>query len=339
MIRILLIGSRLNGRRFHFVTKRTTLGLNKDCDIIVNNPALIMNSYRLAKGRLQPCESTQNMEAKDGFLEPKEIGITVLPGKKTFLAFGLLTFLTMAAAGISLSRSVDLITAQDWTPISLPAKGVYGNCRQDRTHAEGAIFRTTGAIASGTNLVMTPGSNGKLQYLEVYSGDSLIGVTPLPKGWGKRVSIPLLSDLPLGTLIKVQPSEPTSEMWAIKDLELSRSNSTSPSTIMDQKNLEHLRENLTAQRLSKFQVVKHYEHLLKQEKAGGDHSLLTTIKEVKYQLISSMETVLTEDLVKLRFLLASGEEERAKALEEEIRSWMPEYWSEGWVKFHEILNR
>ena len=359
-----LVLVRSNKKRHVAVTqkKNIRIGTHKDSDVIVNHPHLYKHPQLLGPGSApeksipgdplpgepNPKETTKNQARTSFFLPVYTFSIDGLNVRLVHLKV-LFSTLLIVCIGIAYltshlkdhrAFSID----QNWTPITLPAKDVYGFCRQDQSHREGARFSFEAKQFQPHRLIFFAGGKGDGTAIKLaVNGTVIKKPLNLPSGWGEERSVPIppahirdgeniIEVIPVNT--KTSPAS-----WGISNVR---------AQIIDQSN-NHLGDAATPEPALILEA-------LKKENMGGQELAHY------YEIVSSLDTAPLSDgssfdrdsikeeieqrmSIKLRLVAFDvrsknilGDESAVQQLLDDTRSWIPGDWPEGWEIYNELCR-
>jgi hypothetical protein len=231
---------------------------------------------------------------------------------------------------------------QDWTAIPLPAEGIYGYCRQDKSHKEGAGFTFQSTDSNKYILTLFAGGSGDGSSLKVLlNGHIVKDNIELPSGWGKELSIPLPSGqiLPGQNKLDVHTDLASAKLskWGISSLKiLSFKNSADDLGQNGYPEPGKLLKILSNESLTGDQLAYYYNRYGLQDNPNFP-SYSTSIRDL---LLKNIEQKMIDLLRRTAFEAKSneieGDHESAKLMLKKTAEWIPESWEEGWRIFNAI---
>jgi hypothetical protein len=345
---ILLI--RSNKKRFVTLTKKRNLkiGARKDLDVIVNHPHFHENTLILGPGAQQG-PSTTVAKAKSYLFfsnytfRMEDFNVRMFPMKEPLMVL-LIIAAMISSLTYCLTDRRPFSVGQDWTPIVLPAGGIYGFCRQDRSHRQGVRFILDVVKPQPYRLVFFTGGRGDGATVTLSLNGTTIG-NPLllPTGWGKETSIPLPSgEVRVGeNIIEVLPAGTSAgiEGWGISDIRalpigkpdlyILDSNTHEPGIILEALN----KQNISGQELARyFNIVSSWKPTSPSEDTlfNKDDILRKIEQRMKYKLHTVAFDVRSKKIL--------GDTAAIRELLDETIGWIPDDWAEGWIIFHELCQ-
>jgi len=357
-----LVLVRSNTKRLVTLTLKRTLkiGADQDCDIIVNHPHLHKHPQVLGpgstSGETPPRETTASKPSKVNraitsfFLPAYSFNLDGLNVRMVHLKtlFNILLITCIGIVSITaylIGHSAFSIT-QDWTPIALPAEGVYGYCRQDRTHSEGARFSFEAKESQAYRLVFFTGGKGDGATITLFlNGTAINKPISLPAGWGEEISVPLPSaHIREGNnTVEVRPKNITSNSisWGISEvraLPAGQVNSHDRDTAAGE--LRMIMEALKKRDMDMggpelahyYKTVSSWETITPSESFPFDRDGL--MEEIEQRMKIKLHQVAFD--VRSRNIL--GNEPAIRQLLNVTRSWIPGSWLEGWEIYNELYR-
>jgi len=246
------------------------------------------------------------------------------------------TFISTYKSGSSIS--------QDWTPISLPASGVYGFCRQDRNHEEGARFIFELKNSQSYRLVFFAGGKGDETNINLsLNGNMIAKPLSLPAGWGAEISIPLPSTLTRnGTnIVEVHPTRTLAGTisWGISEIRVLPNNQAGTS-IRNPAVLEigSIINALSKPNLSGRELAHYYINLdswgISTSPGTSSHDRDSIMEEIEQKMKDTLHQVAFE----VRSKNIQGDRAAARRLLDDTKSWIPADWFEGWEIYNELCR-
>ncbi|MDF1526966.1 MAG: hypothetical protein P1S59_11960 [bacterium] len=233
---------------------------------------------------------------------------------------------------------------QDWTPIKMPAKGVYGFCRQDRGHREGVRFSFEARQSQPHRLMFFAGGKGDGAAITLSLNGTMINdPLTLPAGWGEERSVPLPSAYIRDgeNIVEVTPVSTTISpgSWGISDIR---------ALIADKPN-----NHIVDTAIHEFALI--IDALNNRDMAGRElahyYQSVSTLKTVpssgnfpfnREDIIKEIEQRMRDKLHQVAFDIRSknilGDESGVKKLLDDTSTWIPEDWFEGWEIYNELCR-
>jgi len=328
------------------------IGIREDSDVVVNHPHLHKYPQLLgpgsAQGETTPRETSKNKTKPSFFLPVYTFRIEGLNVSMIRLKV-LFSTLFIACIGI-LSLTVYLndhgtySSNQDWTPIVLPAKGVYGSCRQDQSHGEGVRFSFEAKQSQSHRLIFYIGGKGDGAAITLALNGSVINKPlGLPQGWGGERSIPLPSTyIREGeNVVEVIPLNTTSSSgsWGISDIRAmptGRSNSQvedatvrEPAWVIDA---------LNKGEIGGRELAQYYKTVSSWKTASPSGSSPFDKPAIMKKIEQKMRDKLHQVAFDVRSKNILGDEPAVQRLLNDASSWIPEDWLEGWEIYNELCR-
>jgi len=232
--------------------------------------------------------------------------------------------------------------SQDWNPIKLPTKAVYGYCRQDRNHGEGVRFSFEPDQSKVYRLAFSIGGKGDgSAVILTLNGTVISKQLSLPKGWGEKTSILLPTTHVINgrniveVLLKRKTSAPTK--WGIKEVqaipvEQSKSNLGEATTPEAEKIITAIqKQNISGQELA------HYYRVVT---LWGDSNSSLALSFDRKEILDEIEKKMTDILQQVAFDVRSRsmltDQSIVRQLLDETGRWIPGDWLEGWEIYNEL---
>jgi len=345
---ILLIKS--SKKRLVTLTKKKSLkiGSHKEFDVIVNHPLFHENILVLGPGALQKPSLTVEKVKSFLFLSSYTfrtdgLNVRLFSIKEPFMVL-LIIAVMIASLTYFLTDHSAFSVSQDWTPIVLPAEGVYGFCRQDQSHRQGVRFSFDVTNPQPHRLVFFTGGRGEGEAVTLSLNGTVISKPlVLPKGWARETSIPLPpGEVKIGeNIIEVLPAGASGGIdgWGISDirvLPIDKSDlflldqTTSESGII----LEALnKRNISGQELALYhKIVNSWESKIPSE------DTLFNREDILGKIEQRMKNKLYAVALHIRSKRILGDTSGIRELLDETSGWIPDNWAEGWIIYHELCQ-
>jgi hypothetical protein len=349
-----LVLIRSDKKRFVTLTqkKNIQIGTHKDSDVVINHPHLHKHPQLLgpgsAPGKTTPKETTKSKGKTSSFLPVYTFSIDGLNVRMIRLTVLFSTLLIACIGVISLTAYLkdhsSIFIDQDWTPIILPAKGVYGFCRQDRGHGEGVRFSFEAKQSQPHRLLFFTGGKGDGAAITLSLNGTVINKPlSLPAGWGKERSVTLPSAYIRDgeNIVEVIPVSTTTSpaRWGISDIRaliVGHSNNHIGTSAVHE-------PALILKALSKVdmggQELAHYYITVSSWKTVSPSGSSPFNRE---DIIKDIEQRMRDKLHQVAFNIRSknilGDESAVQLLLNDTSSWIPEDWSEGWEIYNELCR-
>lgn len=327
------------------LTRKRNLNIGSDdtADIIVNHPQLYGKTQTIGpvlssvKTRLENRVHPHFFRSYSWHTDGTWIRMIEL---KRFLAAILIPCFFLTLIILLLLGGITPFEPQDWTPINLPTKGIYGFCRQDQKHREGVRLSFEARKAQAYRLFFTAGGKGDGTVITFsINGVPVSDSLPLPNGWGKETTILLPSDrIVNGTnIVEIRPAKSSTEgvSWGISEIRatsLLTPNTDYPNSgqYTPESILNALRKSdVKGRELARFyEAARSWQSLNSAETSHHDNKSTMEIIEIK------MRERLYQIAFEVRSHRIQGDDRKVDQLLDETRGWIPEGWSEGW----EIYN-
>lgn len=350
-----LVLVRSNKKRLVALTLKRSLkiGTHEDSDIIVNNPHLYKTPQILGPGstpgETSPGQILPEDKAKRFSLPPVYTfsidGLNVrMISLKVFISVLFIACISIVATTSFLTGPSASSITQDWTPIILPAEGVYGFCRQDRKHGEGVRFSFEAEKSQTYKLAFVTGGKGDGTSIKLSLNGTVISEPlALPAGWGEETFVPLPSaNMKDGNnIVEVRPASiaPSSTSWGISEvrvLSAGRSNTRSRGIAIHERKM--ILDALDRRDISGQELAHHYETVsLWGPSTSSGSSFLD-----RHSIMEKIEQRMRKKLHQVAFDIRSenilGNESMVQQLLDETRNWIPGDWLEGWEIYNEIIR-
>jgi hypothetical protein len=338
-----------SSKRLHFcLTQKRSLkiGTDESADIIVNDPRLDEQPEVLGP-ESEPDEP--HLKGKGGFhFFPSYSwhldGIRIRMIKLNSFFSNLIPCFAVLFLIILLKDPFTPFEVQAWTPVRLPAEGIYGFCRQDQSHREGVRFSFEAKVAQPYRLFFLAGGEGGGAVITFSLNGIPVGNSlDLPSGWGEETFIPLPTDSVKNgiNILEVRPRSPSMEWprWGISKVRAAPTGS--PESSVPDTSVLGPESILTA--LGKSEIpgreLAHYYEMVK----SWDPLSPTGISSHDRRLImNNIEEKMRDLLHHVAFEVHSRRIQRdfsaVHQLLDDTRGWIPKGWVEGW-KIYDDLSR
>jgi hypothetical protein len=233
---------------------------------------------------------------------------------------------------------------QDWTPIALPAYGIYGFCRHDRTHGKGVHFKFEAKAPQSYKLLFVAGGKGDGTFIKLSLNGFETDISlPLPTGWGKETSLILPSALVKdgeNSVVIIPKNHANNQIfWGISEV-LVVPGVGSNSTTLHKPSLtpEEILNGLRDKGLTGAELAIYY-------KTVGSWDTSVTLKNSsisKDRIMAEIEERMKDKLQQVGFKVRSnqmlGYQSTSKQILDETADWLPEHWVEGWEIYRELCQ-
>jgi hypothetical protein len=324
------------------------VGTDPDCDIVVNHPHLNEQPQILGPGSPRE-DPLVTKGAIVSFFFPAYtfsldgLNVRMVPLKAVYKFFLIACAGILTAIFLLNDHSASSIS-QDWTPITLPAAGVYGFCRQDRSHGEGVRFSFEAQHTRSHRLVFFAGGQGDGTSIALsLNGNVIRDSLTLPAGWGEEMAGPLPSvHIRNGSnLLEIRPESTTggSVSWGISEVralvEDSAGNSHLGLAVREPQLISRAleKQDISGPELAHYhKIVSRWETSTPSGVSSGSRKSI--MEEIEKRMRSKLHQVAFD--VRSRNIL--GDQPAVRQLLDETRSWIPEDWPEGWEIYHELCR-
>lgn len=326
--------------------KNLKIGIQKDSDIVINHPYFVNHTEVLGRGSKG---SELQTKTKTLYIFPlyrfkvDEFIVCYIYLKRLFYILFLFCLVTVFTFSF-LPDHRDQSYVQNWTPIALPAYGIYGFCRQDRTHREGIHFKFKAIASQSYRLLLFVGGKGDGTIIKLSLNGFETDISlPLPTGWRGETSLVLPSALVKDgeNSVVIIPENHTNNQifWGISEVQVvpvARSNSTAVYTpsITPEEVLNALSDkDLTGADLASFY------------KTVGGWNTSVTLKNSSIsrdRIMAEIERRMIDKLHQVAFKVRSNQmldyQSTSRQILDETADWLPEHWVEGWEIFRELYQ-
>jgi hypothetical protein len=339
---LVFIRTQTNRRFYIFWKWRIQVGLTDKCDIIINHP-VFLNKTSLLKTSLRSESSTGRKSGlmKHLFLtrhlKEENLLINIFSPGWTFYVILMVTIILFTI----LNFSIVIHTGshkQDWTPVTLPAEGTFGFCRQDRTHPEGICFLFDSRKSCSHNLVFTAGSGNSDAVLSIYLNESdLFTEVALPLGWGEEVSfrlpLKLIRPGPNKLLLRIKCESCDVIGWGIRNVRIIQEDifGIANSNISS---IDEIRVLLQRKNLTGYELARYYQVVERMHVSETKDEFYINKKTLKKEIEQRMEEIIKENLIRSRAALMMGDNKTANLFILNTKLWIPE----NWIRGMEIIN-
>ncbi len=338
-----------SSKRFLFcLTRKRSLriGTDESADIIVNDPRLDERPEVLGpeSGLAKPYPKEKR---KFHFFQSNSWnsdGIRIRMIKLNRFFVNLILFLVLLFLFIFLNDPFTSFQRQTWTPVRLPAEGIYGFCRQDRSHQEGVRFSFEAKAAQPYRLFFLAGGEGGGAMITFSLNGIPVGnLVDLPSGWGEETFILLPKDLVINgiNILEVRPKGPSREWprWGISKVRAAPSgrpvaSGTDTSGLGPKSILAALgKSDITGRELARYyETVRSWDSSSPVGIPSHDSTLILDSIEEK------MRDLLHQVAFEVHSRRIQGDTSAMRQLLDDTRDWIPKGWVEGW-KIYDGLNR
>ena len=345
-----LVLVRSNKKRLVTLTLKRSLkvGSDQECDIVVNHPHLHKHPQVLGPGstiRETPVED----KAKAPFFFPVHTysidGLNVrMIHLKVLINVLLIACLGIASITVYLTDRSAFSITQDWTPIILPAEGVYGFCRQDRKHGEGVRFTFEAKKSQPYKLVFFTGGKGDATFITLSLNGTMISKPlSLPAGWGEETSVPLPSANIINgnNIVEVRATSintgPLS--WGISEVRAmpaGQSNTYIRDAAVHEPEL--ILHALDKQDISGQKLAHYYKTVSSWETTALSESSSFDKESIMDEIEQRMRIKLHQVAFDVRSKNIFGNQSAVRRLLDDTSSWIPGDWLEGWEIYNELCR-
>ena len=322
------------------------IGIRRDSDIVINHPYFWNHTEVLGHG---PKVSELQTKTKTLFLLPLyRLKIDGFDVRYIYLKpLFYMLFACCLAAVSTLYFLPDLRNqpyVQDWTPIALPAHGVYGYCRQDKTHREGIHFKFDTIASRSYRLVFYAGGKGDGTTIKLILNSFETDISlPLPAGWGKETSIKLpaalLKNGENSAVIIPENHSNDQIYWGISEVSVvpvTRPDSTTlhTSSLTPEETLNGLgSQDLTGEILATYyKTVRSWDTSVHSKDSYISRDQI--LEEIERKMIDKLH----QAAFKVRSNQMRGHKSTSRQIQDEIAGWLPEHWVEGWEIYRELFK-
>jgi hypothetical protein len=345
-----LVLIRSNKKRLVTLTRKRSLkvGTDPDCDIIVNHPHLHGQHEVLGPDSTRGKHPVTNGAKASIFfpdytLDIDGLNIRMVQLKTVFIIFLIACIGTLTSISLFTDHSA-LSISQDWSPIALPAVSVYGFCRQDRNHSEGARFSFEAKQPRSYRLVFFAGGQGDGTTIALsLNGNVIRDSLTLPAGWGEEMAVPLPSGhIKNGSnLVEVRPQSTTSGSvnWGISEVRaLVEDYASNPNLNLAVHESELISDALEKQDISGQELAHYYKTV-----SNWEASTLSGVSFVSWEsIMEKIEKRMRNKLHQVAFNVRSksilGDQSAVRQLLDDTSSWIPRDWLEGWDIYNELCR-
>jgi len=345
-----LVLIRSGKKRLVTLTRKRSLkvGTDPDCDIVVNHPHLHGQHEVLGPDSTRDKQPVTN-GAKASFFFPAYtldidgLNIRMVQLKTVF------TIILIACAGILtglylLNDHNASSISQDWTPIPLPTAGVYGFCRQDRNHSEGARFSFEAKQGRSYRFVFFAGGQGDGTAIVLsLNGNVIRDSLTLPAGWGEEMAVPLPSGhIKNGSnLVEVRPESTTSGSvnWGISEVRaLVEDFASNPNLGLADREPELISDALEKQDISGPELAHYYKAVSHWETSTPSGVSSVSRESIMEEIEKRMRNKLHQVAFDVRSKSLLGDQSAVRQLLDDTKSWIPGDWIEGWDIYNELCR-
>lgn len=351
-----LVLIRSNKKRLVTLTRKRTLkiGTDQDCDVIVNHPHLHKHPQVLGPGSTPRETKTGNKGKTSFFLSDYSFNIEGLHVRmvhlKILFNILLIAFIGIAATTCYLTDHSAFSISQDWTPIILPAEGVYGFCRQDRNHREGVRFSFEAKKSQPYRLVFYAGGKGDGATIALsLNGTAINKPFRLPAGWGEEMSVPLPSaHIREGNnTVEVRPENTTSSSisWGISEVRALPADQVNNRhrnaaagelrMIMEALNKQDRNQN---RNIGGRELAHYYKVISSWETSDFSESFSLDRDRIMEEIEQRMKIKLRQVAFDVRSKNILGDQSAVRQLLDDTSSWIPGDWLEGWEIYNELCR-
>jgi hypothetical protein len=354
-----LILVRSEKKRLVTLTQKRNIqiGIREDSDVVVNHPHLHKHPQVLGPGSA-PVKPAPEDPTSGELIETKPKTSFFLP-IYTFSIDGLnvrmirlkvlLSTLFIACIGILsltayLKNNSVFSSDQDWTPIILPAKGVYGFCRQDQSHGEGVRFSFKAKQSQPHLLMFFTGGKGDGTVITLSLNGTVINIPlSLPTGWGEERSVPLPSAyIREGeNIVEIIPTSTTTgpASWGISDVRAQftdQSNSPFGDAVVHEPAL--ILEALSKVDMGGQELAHYYQSVSSWKTLTPSGSSPFNREDIMKEIEQKMRDKLHQVAFDIRSKNILGDESAVQQLIKDTSSWIPGNWLEGWEIYNELCR-
>ena len=238
----------------------------------------------------------------------------------------------------------DLSISQDWSPIALPAAGVYGFCRQDRNHSEGARFSFDAKQPRSYRLVFFAGGQGDGTTIALsLNGNVIRDSLTLPAGWGEEMAVTLPSGhIRNGSnLVEIRPERKASGSvnWGISEVRaLVEDFASNPNLGLADREPELISDALEKQGISGPELAHYYKTVSHWETSTPSEVSSVSRESIMEEIEKRMRNKLHQVAFDVRSKSLLGDQSAVRQLLDDTRSWIPGDWIEGWDIYNELCR-
>jgi len=324
------------------------VGTDPDCDIVANHPQLKEQYQILGPGSPLEDPPVTNGPIVSFFFPVYSLSIDGLNVRmvplKAVAKYFLIACAGMLTAIFLLKDHSASSISQDWTPITLPAAGVYGFCRQDRSHGEGVRFSFKADQPRSHRLVFFAGGQGDGTSIKLsLNGNVIRHSLTLPAGWGEEmaVSLPPVHVRSGSNLVEIRPENRTGgrASWGISEVRmLVEDYANSAHLDLAVAELELISEALEKPDVSGPELAQYYRTVSPWKTSTPAGVFSVSRNNIMEQIEKRMRSKLHQVAFDVRSRNILGDQPAVRQLHDETRNWIPEDWPEGWEIFNELCR-
>jgi hypothetical protein len=345
-----LVLVRSNKKRLVTLTLKRSLkiGSGQECDIVINHPHLHKHPQVLGPGSTTRETSVED-KAKAPFFFPVHTystdGLNVrMIHLKVFINVLLIACLGIASLTVNLTDHSAFSISQDWTPIILPAEGVYGFCRQDRNHGEGVRFSFEAKKSQPYKLVFFTGSKGDGTSITLSLNGTVISKPlNLTAGWGKETSVPLPSANIINgkNIVEVRATSTNIDPlnWGISEIRAlpvgQPNNHLKNVSVHDHRSILNA---LAKQEINGQELAHYYKTVSSWEISTPSESSSVDRDSIMEEIERRMRNKLHQVAFDIRSKNILGDKSAVQQLLDDTSSWIPGDWFEGWEIYNELCH-
>ena len=351
-----LVLIRSDKKRFVTLTqkKNIQIGTHKDSDVVINHPHLHKHPQLLgpgsAPGKTTPKETTKSKGKTSFFLPVYTFSIDGLNVRMIRLTVLFSTLLIACIGVISLTAYLkdhsSIFIDQDWTPIILPAKGIYGFCRQDRGHGEGVRFSFEAKQSQPYRLMFFTGGKGDGAAITLSLNGTVINKPlSLPAGWGKERSVTLPSAYIRDgeNIIEILPVSTTTSpaSWGISNIRAliaNEPNNHFVDTAVHEHALIMNALNKQDSNMAGQELAHYYQSVSSWKTVPLSGSSPFNREDIMKEIEQRMRDKLHQVAFDIRSKNILGDESVVQQLLDDTSRWIPEDWFEGWEIYNELCR-
>jgi hypothetical protein len=256
----------------------------------------------------------------------------------------LIACLGIASITVHLTDQSAFSISQDWTPIALPAEGVYGFCRQDRKHEEGVQFSFEAKKSQPYKLVFFTGGKGDATSITLsLNGIVISKPLNLPAGWGEETSVFLPSANIINgiNIVEVRATSTSTGplSWGISEvraLPVGKSNNHLPNVSVHDH--ESIINALAKREISGQELAHYYKTVSSWEISTPSESSSVDLDSIMEEIEQRMRSKLHQVAFDVRSKNIMGDQSAVRQLLNDTSSWIPGDWLEGWEIYNELCR-